>query len=282
MGELFGGLGTRLTCKTCNTRLPRGKEVCPHCGHTGTTVSARGAGSAVPKKRPSPASEPLSPSNLSAFGEGGNRESGKRESGNRESGKASLFSENEEAFDQKVEQALSQATRTRVSSSREATGRKPVRKQASGAAGTASDIPSGAAGNVVLPVKAEQVRHLVIERPEVLEVSLAVHLDDEGVAAGAGFPTDVGEIDLLARSGTGDWVVVMVVPDSCDQKTAIGGMIQRLGWVRKHLSGRQERVRGIVLAGWSSSELVYAAAALDDSVSFLGWRLSLEFEALVS
>ncbi|MDE0886866.1 MAG: hypothetical protein OSB70_15170, partial [Myxococcota bacterium] len=211
-----------------------------------------------------------------------NRESGKRESGNRESGKASLFSENEEAFDQKVEQALSQATRTRVSSSREATGRKPVRKQASGAAGTASDIPSGAAGNVVLPVKAEQVRHLVIERPEVLEVSLAVHLDDEGVAAGAGFPTDVGEIDLLARSGTGDWVVVMVVPDSCDQKTAIGGMIQRLGWVRKHLSGRQERVRGIVLAGWSSSELVYAAAALDDSVSFLGWRLSLEFEALVS
>jgi len=148
--------------------------------------------------------------------------------------------------------------------------------------------------NVVIPVEPEQVRHLVVERPEVLEADLAVHVDDEGIAVGAGFSTDVGEIDLLARSGTGDWVVVMVVGDSCDQESVIAGMIQRLGWVKKHLAephhgapdgardGVRDGVRGIVLAGWTNSELVYAAAGLNDSVSFLGWRLSLEFEALAS
>ena len=278
MERVFGRLGFRLNCKTCNTRLPRGKRVCPNCGHTGTTVAARGEGSAAPKKRTSSGSEPLSPSNLSAFGE--------REK--HEGGKSPLFSGNEKAFDQELEIALSRATQARVRSPRKATGRKapgskaPGGKQASTPAATYSDTRPRPAGNVVLPVEAEQVRHLVIERPEVLEVGLAVHLDDEGIAVGAGLPTDVGEIDLLARSGAGDWVVVMVVPDACDQETAIAGMIQRLGWVRKHLSERQERVRGIVLAGWTSSELVYAAAALNDSVSFLGWRLSLEFEPLVS
>ena len=53
-----------------------------------------------------------------------------------------------------------------------------------------------------------------------------------------------------------------------------------LGWVRKHLSDGQQPVRGVVLTGWTSDELVYAATALKDSVTFLGWRLSLGFEAL--
>ena len=62
--------------------------------------------------------------------------------------------------------------------------------------------------------------------------------------------------------------------------TAIAGMIQHIGWVRKHLSAGKQAVRGVVLTGWTSDELVYAATALKDSVSFLGWRLSLGFESL--
>ena len=261
-----------MNCKACNTRLSGGQKVCPNCGHAesaGPQVETLGEKYSEPR---SSEAELLSPSNLSAFGA---------------AAESSLFSGSEADFEEEIEMALRETPlkeKSRPAVRRK--GKNPVAgkkkdRQEGGVTGTTGAPRSSRSPNsVVIPVDPEQVRHLIVERPEVLEAHLSVHVDAEGLEVGAGFETEVGTIDLLARSEAGDWVIAMVVPTSADQETAIAGMIQRIGWVRKHLSDGKQTVRGIVLTGWTSDELVYAATALKDSVSFLGWRLSLGFESL--
>ena len=58
----------------------------------------------------------------------------------------------------------------------------------------------------------------------------------------------------------------------------ISGVLQRIGWVSKHLSGKSQGVRGIVLLDEVHEELGYAAAAVGDTVSFKTWRMSLAFD----
>ncbi|HIG01775.1 MAG TPA: hypothetical protein EYQ66_10795 [Myxococcales bacterium] len=261
-----------MNCKACNTRLSGGHKLCPNCGH------AESSGLAVdslvgntPEPTPSGA-DPLSPSNLSALGA---------------AAESSLFTGARAEFEEEIEMALKETPPTRNSRPTVRSNQKKTRAtkgkdraEESKPAAEGLRRSSRAPISVVIPVDPEQVRHLIVERPEVLEANLSVHVDAEGLEVGAGFETEVGEIDLLARSEAGDWVIAMVVPTSANQETAIAGMIQRIGWVRKHLSDGKQAVRGVVLTGWTSDELVYAATALKDSVSFLGWRLSLGFESL--
>lgn len=261
-----------MNCKACNTRMPGSLKVCPNCGHADSEVPFID----TPEESDAPSEsadvEPLSPSGLGSFAEGA---------------EANPFAGSEIEFEEEVEMALREATPTEkvrtVNRDNEkkskATRKKP--KAAEPGPGMEGARRSGRTPvSVVIPVDPEQVRHLIVERPEVLEANLSLHVDEEGVEVGAGFETDVGEIDLLARSESGDFVVAMVVASSSEQEAAVAGMIQRLGWVRKHLSDGQHAVRGVLLTGGVSEELGYAAAALKDSVTFLGWRLSLGFESL--
>ena len=265
-----GGWG--VNCKACNTRLSGSQRVCPNCGRADGSASLSDSA-----KAPGPETAeagPLSPSNLSAMGA---------------AAESSLFSGDDADFEEVIDMALRETTPSpkaapvaRSTDKAEKKRKAPKKAKAAdpGAGAESSRRLSRAPVSVVIPVDGEQVRHLIVERPEVLEADLSVHVNEEGVEVGAGFETEVGEIDLLARSANGTWVVAMVVTSPAEQENIIAGMIQRIGWVRKHLSDGQEEVRGVVLTGTMSDELVYAATALKDSVSFLGWRLSLGFESL--
>ena len=57
-------------------------------------------------------------------------------------------------------------------------------------------------------------------------------------------------------------------------------MLQRIGWVRKHLAKGAERVRGILLMDQPPESLSYAAAAVADTIAFKTYRMSLCFEDL--
>ena len=71
-------------------------------------------------------------------------------------------------------------------------------------------------------------------------------------------------------------MVMVAEPDQGDELVA--EMLQRLGWVRKHLAKKSEQPRGIVLLESAPKSLGYAATAVTDTVRFKTYRIALTFE----
>ncbi len=127
---------------------------------------------------------------------------------------------------------------------------------------------------------AESLRGILAEDPETLEAGLSVYTDAEGTPLGAGYASGVGDIDLLARSDEGELVVVMISDPDDEGETLVADVLQRIGWVRKHVATDQERVRGIVLCEQPPESLSYTAAAVADTVRFKTFRIALTFADL--
>lgn len=121
------------------------------------------------------------------------------------------------------------------------------------------------------------VRRMIGERPELLESGLRPYTDDKGAKRGAAFSTDVGEIDLLALDEAGGMVVVMVAEPG-EEKDLVSDVLQRVGWVGKHLAQRGQEVRGVVLVEPHVQDLSYAAAAVAGTIDFKSYRISLCFD----
>lgn len=126
---------------------------------------------------------------------------------------------------------------------------------------------------------APDLRRLLAEDPGALEPGLSVFTDDNGEALGAGFSSGVGDIDLLASDESGDLVVVMISEEQ-EGEALVAEVLQRIGWVRKHVATARNHVRGIVLCEEAPASLSYTAAAVADTVRFKTWRVALSFRDL--
>ena len=133
----------------------------------------------------------------------------------------------------------------------------------------------GADGSNMKPDPA-QVRDLLAEDPALLEPGLAL-VRDANSSSGVEYPTDVGPIDLLARDSSGALVVVTVAKGGSGTDL-VAEILQRIGWVRKHVAKTREGVRGLVVMDEAPASLSYAAAAVADTVGFRIYRLKLSFE----
>ncbi len=122
----------------------------------------------------------------------------------------------------------------------------------------------------------EQVRALLAGEPSLLEKGLSL-VADAGASGGVDYRTDVGTIDLLARDSSGSLVVVLVSKGDSGSDI-VAEILQRIGWVRKHVAKTREGVRGVVVMPEAPDNLSYAAAAVADTVSFRTYRLRLSFE----
>lgn len=140
-------------------------------------------------------------------------------------------------------------------------------------------LPRKASGPALPGPEPAAVREMLASRPELLEPGLRVHGDAQGKPVGVDFSTEVGEIDLLGRDTGGSYVVVMVAGQG-QGEDYIGEVLERVGWVRKHLATGSEKVRGILLLDQPPESLSYAAAAVADTVTFKTYRMSLCFEDL--
>jgi hypothetical protein len=123
------------------------------------------------------------------------------------------------------------------------------------------------------------LRALLTEQPEALEEGLRVFRNDDGTQTGSEYSTDVGEIDLLATDASGNLVVVMIF-EKGQSEELVGEVLQRVGWIRKHLGQDGKKVRGIVLCEEPPDSLSYTAAAVSDTITFKTYRVALTFEDL--
>ncbi len=128
-------------------------------------------------------------------------------------------------------------------------------------------------------MRSPDVVALIVEQPSLIEPGLEIYSED-GETTGVGYGTAVGKIDLLARDDAGAWVVILVAEPN-PGKDLVSDLLQRIGWVRRHLGSSGEEVRGIVLLDSLPDELGYAAAAVADTVEFKIYRLELTFEPVI-
>ena len=132
------------------------------------------------------------------------------------------------------------------------------------------------AGNSLFTIHPEELRARICENPELLEAGLRVY-KEKGKEVGAGYSTEIGDIDLLAEDSHGALVVVMV-PGAESPPDFLSDILQRVGWTSKHVAKPKQSVRGIVLLEPPVPELGYAASAVADTVSFKTWRVALTID----
>lgn len=233
-------------CPGCNTRIEEDERTCPNCGRALASKRSGGAGLSKPRlSRLSPSSIPPEDSSEMKAG--------------REEAELELDEPAELELD---EPAKPDETGVGV--------QKDQRGESRG--GGDAERPALAPGPA-------RLREMLAAEPAILEEGLRIHSDEQGKPVGVGFSTGVGDIDLLAREAGGGFVVVMVAErdEGADLVTRV---LQRIGWVRKHLGEGKQAVRGIVLVEEPPEDLRYAAAAVADSVMVMTYRLALTFEAV--
>jgi hypothetical protein len=239
----------------CNTRLAAGERSCPNCGVTPAEAAF------TKKKRPAK----LPAATLSTAQE--------------------LEQEDVVELDDITEDpAPANRGLKAAKAARKSTGSGSSRSGSS-SGGSSSGSSSGSrkqsapAPTPLAATDPDSLRSLLAEQPETLEKGLSVYCDDKGTPLGAGYSSGVGDIDLLAVDGRGELVVVMILePGQGEELVAL--VLQRIGWVRKHVGDGNDRVRGIVLCEEAPESLSYTAAAVSDTVKFKTWRVALTFEDL--
>ena len=230
-------------CKNCNTRLNPRERTCPNCGND---VGPEAATARPGRPTPLPSRE--------------------------------LSTAKEPDEELEVELDLDEVTGGLPAPPKRAAKPKAAKPKATPAPSKApAHKPSGSA-----PPSAPDpagLRALLAEQPEALEEGLGIFLNDDGTPAGAEYATGVGDIDLLATDAQGNLVVVMI-SEKGQGEELVGEVLQRVGWIRKHLDEDGKKVRGIVLCEEPPESLSYAAAAVSDTITFKTYRVALTFEDL--
>ncbi|MEE2674486.1 MAG: hypothetical protein VX466_11865 [Myxococcota bacterium] len=231
-------------CQSCQTKLtPRDKR-CPSCGRGVGTSRDLGAGSSAPAD--SKTNYPLPPA-------------------------PSL----EEDSRSQPRPRKSKAARAPAKQAKKPGGvrrKGGSRRKASGPAPVEDPEPQGFS----LPLQGIVER--LVREPSLLEEGLEIYTED-GEAKGVGYSTAVGEIDLLARDDAGGWVVIQLAEPGWG-KEIVSDLLERIGWVHRHLGDSGSEVRGIVLVDSMPDDLGYAAAAVADPIEFKLYKLELTFESV--
>jgi hypothetical protein len=235
-----------LMCRACNTRFDADAHACPSCGRRAAehAVEAGAAtGATNPDMTPLPPASPMEMAEVD---------------------------EKADEMDVDVEVGLELGEDTVVEERRADRKKRGLRARF----GRQRD-----SGSPIMQLDARQVRTLVGEQPGLLEKGLGIYSDEDGKPVGVDFQTPVGEIDLLVRDRAGAYVVVMV-PQPGEAGAIVPEILQRIGWVRKHLASSRTEVRGVVVLEQLPEDVAYAAVGVAGTVAFTSFSVALSFHDL--
>lgn len=116
--------------------------------------------------------------------------------------------------------------------------------------GLGEQQPSG----VVQTIHEANLEGLIAENLECVEQGLTL--------VGRQYVTPVGRIDLLCRDRRGTLVVIELKKFGASTEYVIGQITRYMGWVKKHLAGKGQDVRGIIVVAKADENLAYAVSAI--------------------
>ncbi len=87
--------------------------------------------------------------------------------------------------------------------------------------------------------------------------------EEEEENVGQQYPTDFGNIDILARDLAGNYVVIELKKDKSSDKAA-GQILRYMGWVKEHLCQQDQSVRGIIICHDRDEHLDYALSVVEN------------------
>jgi len=267
-----------MLCKVCNTRIAKGRSACPNCGSNAILRTP---------DRPAQATAVLPQIGYEANAE-------PEQAGLDDSVELDVTVEVEEMTDQTLEVELDEPAEVELDEPAEVELDEPAEVELNEPAevgdpraGEASNaleekdeppaVSTGLRGHSFGSPDSDALRAMLAEQPELLEPGLSIYTSEKGTPQGVGYTSSVGVIDLLAWDAQGGLVVV-IVAGSEDGAELISGVLQRIGWVSKHLCGKGQGVRGIVLLEAVHDSIAYAAAAVAETVSFKTWQVALTFD----
>lgn len=103
----------------------------------------------------------------------------------------------------------------------------------------------------------KQLEDFIIENWDKTQLGKDLELlYEEGTLKSQQFRTDIGPIDILARSKSkGEYVVIELKKNQTSDDT-VGQVLRYMGWVKEHLN--DQNVRGVIVAGKYDEKLDYA------------------------
>jgi Holliday junction resolvase-like predicted endonuclease len=108
------------------------------------------------------------------------------------------------------------------------------------------------------------LRDHLAENPNLLEYGLQL--------IGKEYPTGAGNIDILLKDKDGSYVIVETKKGRETDKV-VGQILRYIGWAKKNLS---PKVRGIIVANSSDSNLEWAVEAVKDLVELKFYKVKFE------
>ncbi|MCJ7458775.1 MAG: endonuclease NucS [candidate division Zixibacteria bacterium] len=108
-------------------------------------------------------------------------------------------------------------------------------------------------------------------------------LQEDGDLKGQQFNTnEVGKIDLLCRSKeTGDFVVVELKRGKESDKV-VGQALRYIGWVRKNLANKGQKVAGLIITKEEDTRLNYALEPIKDLIQLKFYKISIKITDSIS
>lgn len=105
---------------------------------------------------------------------------------------------------------------------------------------------------------------------------LSIYIDEEGTPAQQ-YPTTEGYIDILAKDKDDNFVVIELKRGRSKQEV-VGQILGYVGWVKKNLAEKNQKVRGIIIVADGNQTLLDAVSTVSDFVSVKYYRLNFQFE----
>jgi len=104
---------------------------------------------------------------------------------------------------------------------------------------------------------------------------LTLYEDQDGPAQQ--YPTGEGYIDILAKDEKDNFVVIELKKGRSNQQV-VGQILGYVGWVKKNLAEKDEKVRGIIVAADGNRALLDAVSMVQEFVSVKYYRVKFNFE----